>query len=400
MSPQASPAATPPGPPGAQERPPDWRDKGFWLPDGPGDPIGQRLADGPFTWPVLVARRSALRHNIATVAGYLAGHDVRHAPHGKTTMAPSLFAAQLAAGAWGLTAATANQVLVYRRAGVRRILLANQLLDPRPLSWLAAGLDADPDFTLLSYVDSMEGVAALAATRGERPIRVLVEVGFPGGRTGCRTVAEAVAVARAAASSPRLEVAGVAGYEGMLPTAQEVRAFLGTLRAAADEVSGAVPVAGPVVLSAGGSVYVDLVVDELAGRGYEVIARPGAYVCHDDGFYAQHSSLATVLRPALEIWAQVLSTPEPGLAILGMGKRDAPHDEGLPVVLGHAGGAPATGRVVRLNDQHTHLHANGLRPGDVLRLGISHPCSAFDRWRVIPIVDDDDRVVDLIHTYF
>jgi D-serine deaminase-like pyridoxal phosphate-dependent protein len=392
--------AGPPGPdlgsgPGA-----DWRDKGFWFPDGAGDPVGQRLVDGPFTWPVLVLRERAVRHNIAAVAGYLAGHGVLHAPHGKTTMAPALFTAQLAAGAWGLTAATANHLLVYRRAAVRRVLLANQLLDPRPLTWVAESLDADPEFHLLSYVDSVEGVAALAATRGDRPFRVLVEIGYPGGRTGCRTVAEAVAVARAAAASPRVEVAGVGGYEGMLPTAPEARAFLATLRTAADAVSRAAPVTGPVVVSAGGSVYVDLVVDELAGRGYEVIARPGAYVGHDDGFYARHSSLAGTLRPALEIWAQVLSVPEPGLAILGMGKRDAPYDEGLPVLLSHADGSPATGRVVKLNDQHTYLHADGLRPGDVLRLGISHPCSAFDRWRAIPVVDDADRVLDVIRTYF
>ncbi|GIH21395.1 alanine racemase [Rugosimonospora africana] len=374
----------------------DWRDKGFWFPDGPGDPVGQRLVDGPFTWPVLVARESALRHNITTMAGYLADRGVRHAPHGKTTMAPSVFAAQLAAGAWGLSAATANQLLVYRRAGVNRVLLANQLLDPRPLQWLASSLDDDPEFELLSYVDSEAGVAALAATTGTRPFRVLVEIGHPGGRTGCRTVPEAVAVARAAAASPRIEVAGVAGYEGKLSTVDEARSFMGTLRAAAEEL----PVTGPVVASAGGSVYFDVVAEELSGHGYEVILRPGAYVTHDHGFYARRSPLASTLRPALEVWAQVLSVPEPGLAIVGMGRRDVPYDEGLPVPLGHAGGASVTGTVDALNDQHAYLRADGLHPGDLLRFGISHPCSAFDRWRVIPVIDDADRVTDLIHTYF
>jgi D-serine deaminase-like pyridoxal phosphate-dependent protein len=176
----------------------------------------------------------------------------------------------------------------------------------------------------------------------------------------------------------------------------EVRSFMGTLRAAADEL----PVTGPVVVSAGGSVYFDVVADELTGHGYEVILRPGAYVTHDHGFYARRSPLAASLRPALEVWAQVLSVPEPGLAIVGMGRRDVPYDEGLPVPLGHADGAPVAGTVEALNDQHAYLRASGLRPGDVLRFGISHPCSAFDRWRVIPVVDDADRVTDLIHTYF
>ncbi|GAA5188747.1 alanine racemase [Rugosimonospora acidiphila] len=381
---------------------PDWRDKGFWAPDTPEDPVGRRLVDGPFTWPLLVARDAALRHNVATMAGYLADRGVLHAPHAKTTMAPSLIAAQLAAGAWGLSAATANHVLVYRRAGARRVLLANQLLDPRPLGWLARSLDADPDFELLSYVDSLEGVAALAGTQGDRPLRVLVEVGYPDGRTGCRTVPEALAVARAAAASPRLEVAGVAGYEGKLSTVDEVRDFLGTLREAAETLraDGCAPADGPLIVSAGGSVYFDVVAEELSGHGHDVIARPGAYVAHDHGFYAERSPLAATLRPALELWAQVLSVPEPGLAIVGMGRRDAPYDEGLPVLLCHADGRPATGEVTALNDQHAYLRADGLRPGDVLRFGISHPCSAFDRWRVIPVVDDADRVTDLIRTYF
>ena len=375
----------------------DWRHKGYWLPDGPaGDLVGASILDGPFTWPLLVAKDSALRHNIEAMARYFHDRGVRHAPHGKTTMAPSLFDAQMRAGAWGLTAATANQVLVYERFGVPRVLLANQLLDPRPLAWLA-GRDR-PE--VLSYVDSLAGVRALAAAAGERPFRVLVELGYTGGRTGCRTVAELVDVARAAAATGRVEVAGVAGFEGMLPDADAVRAFARTLRDAAIAVRDLVPAtltapAAPAVpiVSAGGSSYVDIVIDELRDAG-EVLVRSGAYVAHDDGHYAESSRLAATLRPALEVWAQVLSTPEPGLAIVGMGKRDVPHDLGLPVRL------DGDGEVTALNDHHAYLRATGLRPGDLVRFGISHPCTAFDRWRAIPIVDDEYRVVDHLHTYF
>jgi D-serine deaminase-like pyridoxal phosphate-dependent protein len=103
------------------------------------------------------------------------------------------------------------------------------------------------------------------------------------------------------------------------------------------------------------------------------------------------------LDPALAIYAQVLSTPEPGLAIAGMGKRDAPFDEGLPV-------AENPGlTVTRLNDHHTYLAvAEGVQVavGDVLRFGISHPCTAFDKWRWIPVVDDAGVVVDVLSTCF
>jgi D-serine deaminase-like pyridoxal phosphate-dependent protein len=368
----------------------DWRDKGYWLPDDPveaADLVGVGILDGPFTWPLLVARDSALRHNIAAMAAYFDERGVRHAPHAKTTMAPTLFEAQLRAGAWGLTAATPNQVLVYARCDVPRVLLANQVLDPRPLRWLAR-LER-PE--VLCYVDSAEGVRAMADAADSRPFRVLVELGFAGGRTGCRTVAELVSVARAARSTGRVDVVGVTGYEGMLPDVDAVRSFLAQVRSAADAV-GDLVAATPIV-SAGGSTYVDVVIDELAGAG-ELIVRSGAYVAHDSAHYATSSRLADRLRPALEVWAQVLSTPEPGLAIVGMGKRDVPSDLGLPVPL------DVTGEVTALNDHHAYLRATGPRPGDLVRFGISHPCTAFDRWRTIPVIDDDLRVVDHLHTYF
>jgi D-serine deaminase-like pyridoxal phosphate-dependent protein len=369
----------------------DWRDKGLWLPEAPvgvDDLRGLSVFHGPFTWPLMVARDSALRHNIDTVARYFAERGVRHAPHGKTTMAPSLFEAQLAAGAWGLTAATAHQALVYARLGVPRALLANELLDVRPLRWLAAreGLE------FLCYVDSPEGVAVAAeAAGGDNRVRVLVELGFPGGRTGCRTVAEVVEIASTAAATGRVEVAGVAGYEGMLPDVDAIGAYLADLRAAATAVADIV--AGTPVVTAGGSSYVDLVIDELQGD-WDLVVRSGAYVAHDHGHYAESSRLAPMLRPALEVWAQVLSAPEPGLVLVGMGKRDVPNDLGFPVPL------DIDATVVGLNDQHAYLRASGPRPGDLLRFGISHPCTAFDRWRVIPVIDDDDRVVDVIRTIF
>jgi D-serine deaminase-like pyridoxal phosphate-dependent protein len=365
----------------------DWRDKGYWLPEEPAaakDLVGVSLLDGPFTWPLLVAKDSALRHNISVMAGYFADRGVHHAPHGKTTMAPTLFAAQLEAGAWGLTAATANQALAYARFGVPRILLANEVLDPRPLRWLA-GLD------FLCYVDSLEGVRVAAEAAGSQPTRVLVELGFAGGRTGCRTVAEVVDVARAAVATGRIDVAGVSGYEGKLSDPADLRAFLRSLREAATAVADLVQ--GTPIVSAGGSSHVDTVIDELHGAG-EVVVRSGAYVAHDDGHYAASSHIAPLLRPALEVWAQVLSAPEPGLAIVGMGKRDVPYDAGLPVAL------DADATVTGLDDQHAYLRAGSLRPGDLVRFGISHPCSAFDRWRAIPVVDDENRVLDHLRTYF
>ncbi|AGL19544.1 alanine racemase [Actinoplanes sp. N902-109] len=373
----------------------DWRAKGFWLPDGP---VGARefvaarhsLFDGSFTWPLLVVRDSAVRANIATMAGYARQHGFSFAPHAKTSMAPTLLAAQLAAGAWAQTVATAGQALVLRRLGVPRILIANQVLDLTALRWLST------QEGIVLQVDSVAGVEAVAAAGG---LPVLVELGHAGGRTGCRTVEAVREVARAAAGAPGVTLAGITAYEGGLGSAAAVDELLATQKRAAHEIADLLP--DEVIVSAGGSAWFDRVVAALGGQwlpGHTVraVLRSGASITHDDGFYRERTPFNRVaegsLTAALELHAQVLSVPEPGLAIVGMGKRDAPVDEGLPVT--------AAGEVVKLNDHHTYVRSSSLAIGDLVRFGVSHPCTTFDKWRWIPVADDNDVVVDILHTYF
>lgn len=395
----------------------DWRSKGFWLPD-----TGRTAAElavarpslfgGGFTWPVLALRRAAVEANIATMAAYCRRHDLDFAPHAKTSMAPSLLAAQLDAGAWAMTVATGNQALLLRRLGVSRVLIANQVLDPAVLGWLAR--EGAAGWEVYFQVDSVAGVAAAGAAAAEGVLRVFVELGHPGGRTGVRTLDELEAVARAVAGTERLELAGITAYEGQLPDQPAVDAFLDQLVAGFTRLRAAGLLPARPLVSAGGSAWFDRVVERLAvlSADARLILRSGASVTHDDGFYRERTPFVRVpqegpLDAALEIWAQVLSVPEPGLALAGMGKRDAPFDEGLPVPaqIRRADGSlhPATGvSVLRLNDHHTYLSvgAVSLAPGDLVRFGISHPCTAFDKWRDLPVVDEDRCVVDVLHTYF
>lgn len=400
----------------------DWRLKGLLAPSaeriGRSEVLGTSIFDGPFAWPLLTLRDSAVRHNVAELARFCAARGVHLAPHAKTTMAPTLLQRQLDAGAWGCTVATAHQLQAVRRLGAATVLLANELLDERALRWLAAETAADTDFECYCYVDSREGVELMAAAAGARPFGVLIELGRPGGRTGCRSLPELVAVARAAAGRG-LEVVGAAGYEGGLPDEAAVRAYLGRLRAGLIELhaAGVLATAQPIV-TAGGSAWFDVVADELTSgwpQGLEVktILRSGAYIGHDDDFYARVTPYASrlagagSLRPALRLWAQVLSTPEPGLAIAGCGKRDASYDLGLPLPLLVRGvdGAlrPANGLVVtQLDDQHAYVSvgAEPLAVGELVAFGLSHPCTVFDKWASMPLVDDDDVVLDVVHTYF
>jgi D-serine deaminase-like pyridoxal phosphate-dependent protein len=399
----------------------DWRTKGLWW---PGQPVTleefaaarHHLFGGAFTWPVMVAHGAALAHNIATLARFCARHGLELAPHAKTTMAPSLFAAQLRAGAVAMTVSTANQLLACHALGVSRVLLANELLDPAALAWLAR--EVDQGFDALCYVDSPAGIRAIAATAGDRPVRVLVELGYPGGRTGCRSLPELTALAEAVAAEPRTALAGVAAYEGGLPDVDAAARYLDGARAATTRLAQLGLLPDEVILTAGGSKYFDVVADRLAGswlpgHRLRVVLRSGAYVSHDDGVYQGWTPFRRIpdegsLRPALEVWAQVTSVPEPGLAIVGMGKREVSYDEGLPVprAVRAADGTvrPATGlRVTATNDHHAYVAVaagTDLVPGELIGFGISHPCTAFDKWRVIPVVDEHYTVTDLLRTYF
>ncbi len=364
---------------------------------------GQSIFDGPFSFPLMTLRRTAVEHNIATMAAFATGYGMELAPHAKTTMAPALLGAQQAAGAWGFTVATPSQALTLRGFGVGRILLANQVVDPAGLRALAAELDGADDFDFLCFADSLEGVRILSEHAGARPFRVLVELGHEGGRGGSRTLADLLKVAAAVRAAPGVELAGVAGYEGALGTAAEVRVYLGRLQEALEHVRVARP-----ILSVGGSQWFDVIGRELAACQARVLLRSGAYVSHDDGYYRDRTPFNRIdgeLRPALELWAHVLSTPEPGMAVVGFGKRDSSFDEGLPTPRTRRRGktsVPLAGvTLVQVQDQHAVLRGEAdLRPGDLLSFGISHPCTAFDKWRVLPVVDDDHVVAELIATYF
>jgi D-serine deaminase-like pyridoxal phosphate-dependent protein len=389
----------------------DWRFKGLpasWWGRTPAEVCAQspELFEAGAVGPVCVLHAEALSHNLDTMHRWCRERGVELAPHGKTHMAPQLLVRQLDAGASAVTAATISQVRVFRAFGVCDIVLANELVDEAGLRWLAAELDTHPDFGLVCWVDSLRGVdtmtATLTAAGAARPVDVCVEVGMAGGRTGCREAHTVDEVARAVAASPRLRLVGVAGYEAALghDVADDglalVSSYLADVRAAVLRLAPLFET-DRVIATAGGSTYFDVVADVLAGD-WRTILRSGCYLTHDDGLYHRTSPMRNQLRPALSVWAQVVSRPESGLALVGMGRRDVSFDQDLPIPYGLI-----SSRVVKLDDQHAYLRLAEGAPaevGDWVQFGISHPCTVFDKWPMIPVLDDSRRVVDLIRTFF
>ncbi|MDR6686521.1 D-serine deaminase-like pyridoxal phosphate-dependent protein [Arthrobacter sp. 1088] len=389
---------------------------------------------GDLQTPLLTLDNTALQANADRLADWCKEHGVVLSPHGKTTMAPQLWTEQLNRGAWGITLANFAQLRVAREFGVANLQLANSLTDPHAIEWVAANATAEAP--ILSWVDSVETVEVLnrVLTGSDAVLDVLVELGAHGGRTGARGVDAAMQVARAISASPNLRLVGVSGYEGSLAhTADDaglgvVRGYLAQMRLLHEELlAEGLYGSGSVIITAGGSAYFDDVISvlspcistgaEMGDPSVDLMIRSGAYIIHDDGFYRGISPFSREgdqpFHAAMHGWARVVSQTEPGLAILDAGKRDLPFDEGLPEpqfigpVLGGAMEPLVGAEITSVNDQHSFMtfdtKTTTVRPGDVVRLGLSHPCTAFDKWSVIPVLADtngDQTVVDLIHTFF
>ena len=378
--------------------------------------------------PALVMHRAALEHNIRWMQDFVTRSGAVLAPHGKTSMAPALFRRQLEQGAWGLTLATAVQTRTAYAYGVRRVLMANQLVG-RPNMALIAELQNDPAFEFYCLVDHPDNVAALGeffAERGQR-LNVMIEYGVVGGRCGCRSEQEVLALAAAIKAQPALALTGIEGYEGVIHGEQAVsgiRDFAASLVRLALQLQqdGAFALDTPII-TASGSAWYDLIAEafaaEAASGRFLSVLRPGSYVVHDHGIYkdaqccvlGRRGDLHDGLRPALEVWAHVQSLPEPGLAIIALGKRDVAYDAGLPMPLirYREGVVPAEGddisecRVTAVMDQHAFMTiAPGvqLRIGDIISFGTSHPCLTFDKWRSGCLVDEQFNVLESIEIQF
>jgi D-serine deaminase-like pyridoxal phosphate-dependent protein len=375
---------------------------------------GWTLADLPT--PVITLRRSAIEHNARAMGEWISRHADLLFPHGKTTMAPQLWQLQLQHGAAGITAATPAQVRAMRSAGVQRVMLANELVDPASIAWIARELGDDWD--PVCWVDSVEGVNLLASelrTNGApRALPVLVEIGHEDGRTGARSSDEAMRVAEAVVGAGELELRGIAGYEGTIghdrspETLAAVDAFLARMQGVAERVFAASPTDRSFTITAGGSLFFDRVAAAFMGAfrpEVEVVIRAGCTITHDHGMYMRASPLPGAFRPAIEAWGSVLSRPEADVVVVGLGKRDIPFDVDPPVALRvRDDGRAVDGiEVLRLMDQHAICRLPAgleLSVGEVVCFGISHPCTAFDRRRVLFVLDDEDRVVDAVGTLF
>lgn len=393
---------------------------------------GWNLFKDDLPYPMAVIKEAELEHNLQWMQAFAAERDILIAPHGKTTMSPQLFRRQLDLGAWGLTFATVFQVNAGLEAGAKRVIIANQVVSDADLDALAFMLQRDPELRIWFLVDSIAQVEQIESWTQRRSAAqqfdCLLEVGIDGQRTGIRTFEQAMKLAERIKTSASLVLGGLECYEGGLAHCQSEHDAkeVAALMARVEEIARACDERHffedkQIIVSAGGSAVFDLVVPGLKlalSKPVAGILRSGCYVTHDHDFYSKmlrnvesREGLKASLLPALEVWAMVQSVPEPGLAILSCGKRDISYDLSLPVVACYAPkgslqalAAPAGWTISALNDQHAYLRfpQEAVLPkvGDRVILGISHPCTTFDKWTWLPVISKTGTVIAAVSTRF
>lgn len=378
--------------------------------------------------PAAVLKQQAIRHNLNWMQSFANQSKVLLAPHGKTSMMPWLFQQQLAAGAWGLTVATAYQAQIAAAAGARRIILANQLVGKANMALIARLLQQGTE--VFVCVDHPAQVQALADFFQplQLTIPLLIELGVEGGRCGCRTETDLMTLAQQINSLTAVQLAGIEFYEGVVKgpdPEQNVRQLVRQAAMLMQDLLRQQLLPYPTQLISGaGSVWYDVVAQELSAahlpEQIKLVLRPGCYISHDQGIYQQAQqqvlarsplacSLGEDLQNALELAVYVQSLPEPGRAVLGFGKRDAAFDAGLPqaVALYRQGELLTTAlhhcETIKVMDQHAFwLYDETVQPqiGDIVLLSTSHPCLTFDKWRTLWLVDESYNLLQEVDTFF
>ncbi|HGL4482394.1 TPA: amino acid deaminase [Klebsiella oxytoca] len=375
--------------------------------------------------PAALLKKTALENNIAWMQRYADARGVSLAPHGKTTMTPWIFQAQQRAGAWGIGVGSAWQASAAMASGVERVLMVNQLVgraNMQAVSRLKAHYRAAE---FICCIDSLANARALSTFFNERrqTLDVLIELGVAGGRCGCRSVEDALALAQAAAELPGLRLRGLELYEGVLHGDDPQPQVEALLRQAADLACRMEHlVEGEFVLTGAGTVWYDVVCNIwLAAKKparCQIVIRPGCYITHDRGIYdiAQKALVARDpiacdlggdLTSALELMAMVQSVPEADRAVVNFGKRDCAFDAGLPQpVARYRNGAQLSAEGIEsvgIMDQHCMLRlapGSDVQVGDILVFGTSHPCLTFDKWKTLLLVDEQYNVLEELDTLF
>jgi D-serine deaminase-like pyridoxal phosphate-dependent protein len=322
-------------------------------------PVG--LPQEALDTPALIVDLDVLERNVARMAGTFRAAGVGWRPHTKGIKVPALAHRLLAAGAFGVTCAKVSEAEVMAAAGIRDILIANEVIGEvktRRLAELCTQAD------VVVAADSPVGVAQLARAAqaaGSAP-RVVIEVDVGMGRCGVAPGEGVVRLAQEVAAAGSLRFAGVMAWEGHTAAMPDAAAKVAAIRTAVGtlvEAAEACRAAGlPVTIVSCGGTGTYQTTAHLKGVT-EVQAGGGIFgdVHYRDDFRVDHECALTVLTT-------VVSRPTPQLVVTDAGFKSLSGTHGLPQPVGFADGQVAA---VSLSAEHGRLRLEA--PDETLQVG-------------------------------
>ena len=329
-----------------------------------------RIALSQIETPALLLDMDALEGNIRTMGEFFKGKKAKLRPHFKTDKCPRISHMQLDAGAKGITCSKLGEAEVLAAAGIRDILIANQIVSAEKLLRVAGLAKSGVHITILA--DNAENILdiAKAAKACSTDIRVLVEMDVGMGRCGVKTAEEVLELARLIKNTEGVIFEGLQAYEGHLghiPPEAERRAGVAKMVA---QVSGAAD-----LLKSNG-----IAIKEISGGGTGTY-----YITGDDTIWTEiqagsylfmdleYGKLGLKFAQALTVLTTVIHKRD-GFAVTDAGSKTCGTDQGLPEIKGYPDIA------VKLNEEHGLLSDtnNMLRLGQKVEYIPGHCCSTVN----------------------
>jgi D-serine deaminase-like pyridoxal phosphate-dependent protein len=331
--------------------------------------------------PALCLDIVAVESNIRRMADLFKGTPVRLRPHSKTHKSPILALKQIEAGAIGITCAKLGEAEVMAQAGIRDILIANEIVSEIKIARLVNLAAYTNVIVAIENADNAAALSAAAQAKGLR-LNCIIEVEIGMNRCGTLPGDDTLALARTITALPGLRFRGIMGYEGhtvMVPNfderKQKASSDVAKLVATADLLrQNGIPV--EIVSSGGTGTH------EITGHIPGVTElQSGSYITMDAQY---REGVGIKFDYALTVLCTVVSSRDGDHAIIDAGLKTMTRDFGLPIVLN-----PAGWEVTGLSEEHGYLHRTdgpALKMGDKVEIVPNHGCTTInlhDNYHVI-----------------
>ena len=308
---------------------------GYDIPASPG------MSEDEIQTPCLILDLDALERNIRKMGDYAKAHNMRHRAHGKMHKSVDVLRLQQElGGAVGVCCQKVSEAEVFARAGIKDVLVTNEIRDPAKIDRLAQLPRYDARTTVCVDDPANVGELSAAAQKHGTTLECLVEIDCGAGRCGVKTAAEAVTIAKAVDAAAGLKFAGIQAYQGAMQHLARYEDRKAKLDAAIAQVREAVEglkKAGlkPDLVSGGGtgSYYFEScsgVYNELQCGSYAFMDADYGRILDQNGKRLDNGEWEN----ALFILTSVMSHAKPNQAICDAGLKVQSVDCGLPFVYG------------------------------------------------------------------